>query len=227
MRTSLGVKVKKQREKDKTGGPRSLSEQLSNMMEDRDSGWKYVRDSELTAAAASVVDPSSEFPGSVPLLVQVTALQPLPSTEIYHGEEKHRSRGVRERQLVTPSSCTRKRIPKRLQRKKDSRRSSGKAEVKCAKEKDRVRNIRIQYNKLRETLGDQQLNKRLNKLKVLNAALDCIGDLQNELDRCSSSASGRNLYRGPSSYSGTNFVSACMLRNAPSYAYEYKHPISV
>ena len=179
-------------------------------MEDRDSCWKYVRDSELTAAAATVADPSSELSGSVPLLVQVAALQNLPSKEVYHGEEKHRSRGVRDRQLVTPSACTRKRIPKRLQRKKDGRRSSGKAEVKCAKEKDRVRNIRIQYNKLREILGDQQLSKRLNKLKVLNAAMKCIEDLQGELDRCSNStsASGKNLYRGPPGYSGPNFVSA-------------------
>ena len=170
-------------------------------MED-DSGWKYVRDSELTAAAATVADPSSEFSGTVPLLVQVTTLRSLPSTEVYHGEEKHGGRGVRDRQLVTPNSCTRKRIPKRLQRKKDGRRSSGKAEVKC-------RNIRIQYNKLREILGDQQLNKRLNKLKVLNAALQCIADLQSELDRCSSSSSGKNLYRGPSNYPGANFVSVC------------------
>lgn len=177
-------------------------------MEDRVSCWEYVRESELTAAAAAVADPSSEFSAPVPLFLQVATLRPLRSTEVYHCEDKHRSRAVRDRQLITSSSCTRKRLPKRLQRKKDGRRSSGKAEVKCAKEKDRVRNIRIQYNKLRELLGDQQLNKRLNKLKVLNAALTCIEDLRRELDRCSSSTSGKNLYRGSSSYSGTDFVSA-------------------
>ena len=88
-----------------------------------------------------------------------------------------------------------------------------KNELKRINERQRVRNISYQYNRLRKALGDPHPEKKLRKQHVLNACIDHIYNLQKILSNQSADgdcASEFGSEQSPSVCSGGDNTLSCV-----------------